>query len=116
MTPLIDVVFILLLFFMLASSFDRWRVIPLQLGSEQNGSALQEVRLSARLRADGSITVAGRPTTAQELAGRVADSVDGATHPQIELTTDPDVKLQTLTDLLDRLNTLGVTRIALAQQ
>lgn len=60
LTPLIDVVFILLLFFMLATNFTDWRVITLATGTtagagEQRPPAVVHVAGDGTLRYDGEV-------------------------------------------------------------
>ena len=64
-TPLIDVVFILLFFFMLASSFDRWREIDITLAAgtatvpSVSESRLLPVRAGAEVEWQGEWLAAG---------------------------------------------------------
>ena len=54
MTPLIDVVFILLLFFMLVSNFQQWRGMPLNLAGQQNNPEQQSRLIGVQIGRYGS--------------------------------------------------------------
>lgn len=120
LTPLIDLVFILLVFFMLASSFLDWRAIPLDVRRDAQGSAASgggDRALVVDLRADGP-AIAGQTVSDVELAARVAAHlVEGAgegARPVI-VRPAPNVPLQTAIDLLDTLSAQGVAALSLAR-
>src|SRR3546814_18207863 len=69
LTPLIDVVFILLIFFMLATSFVDDRAIEVGAPAAKLGGASLEGALLVELRPDG-LRLAGERLTAPQLLGR----------------------------------------------
>ena len=78
LTPLIDVVFILLVFFMLASNFFDWRAIPLQsagsgAGGAMRGALLVEVTPQGPRLAGEALSL---PDLAARLLARRADDPD----------------------------------------
>lgn len=70
LTPLIDVVFILLVFFMLASSFLDWRAIDLTPPARAGSGALMEGAMLVDVRPDG-LRLSGERLDLETLAGRV---------------------------------------------
>lgn len=64
MTSLIDVIFLLLLFFMLSSTFARHGELPFSAGTSGSGSG--EVPIFLRL-SDGDLSINGTPVTLKEL-------------------------------------------------
>ena len=71
LTSLIDVVFILLFFFMLASSYMDWRSLNMTLGGRAESDAVQ--RLDAwgvQVYADGAIALNGALLSPQEIDAR----------------------------------------------
>lgn len=67
LTPLIDVVFLLLIFFMMASTFSKYSSLPLA-AKIQQGNAKSEARLIlVRVGADQSIDVNGKKITKDQL-------------------------------------------------
>lgn len=96
MTSLIDVIFLLLLFFMLSSTFSRFAEVELNAGS--GGSAAQtppENLLFLRLTQDG-MTLNGAPIDKDAVQARLADVQNGA----LLISVASDATSQTLTDVL----------------
>ncbi|MCP5143515.1 MAG: biopolymer transporter ExbD [Gammaproteobacteria bacterium] len=108
MTPLIDVVFILLMFFMLSSTFTRETTLPIAAAAASDhpsprGADAQLIRL----RANGRM----------ELAGQIIDGPDdllrslqhdlGATE-QVMLVPDDDVSVQLIITVLERIANSGL--------
>ncbi|MDX1606672.1 MAG: biopolymer transporter ExbD, partial [Candidatus Competibacterales bacterium] len=76
LTPLIDVVFILLFFFMLASSFIQWRSIDLGLAGAEAGARPLAGTVLVRIRADGSLDLNAAPVSLAELEARLRTRPD----------------------------------------
>ena len=113
LTPLIDVVFILLVFFMLASSFTEWRSI--RLTSAEAGGAAAPGMVGAMLvevRPDG-VRLSGRRMAPDALVERLAARRE--THPEMRVLVRPagGVEMQRVVDLLDRLSAAGIARLDL---
>lgn len=112
LTPLIDVVFILLVFFMLASSFLDWRAIEL---SAPRGAAAGDPLVGVMLvevRSD-SIRLGGVPVTPAELVQRVDARVRRRPDTPVRVRPAAGVTLQTAVDVLDRVSAAGAKDLAL---
>lgn len=108
LTPLIDVVFILLVFFMLASSFLDWRSIPL--GSAQAGGfGGAEGALLVEARA-GDYRLSGEALDAAALSARIASRIEAEPETRILLRAAPGVDVGRVVDALDLLREAGVRR------
>ncbi len=114
LTPLIDVVFILLLFFMLASSFIDLSSIMLNAPAQGTGTPSAEGALLVEVRVDG-VRFAGRYISLDDLAERVRGQL--AQHPERRILVQPGVgvNLQATVRVLDRLSSVGATRMSLMQ-
>lgn len=113
LAPLIDVTFILLIFFMLVTQFQRFAPVDVTLGPKED-LALFEPRqrtydsekLVLEIHADGVIRFTGRnPISAGELPDILAREFAGtpasdAEKPVIAVAPEPDVPLQLLIDVL----------------
>lgn len=115
LTPLIDVVFILLVFFMLASSFLDWRAIELTAPSEASGGAASEGALLVEVRRDG-LRVGAERLSLEALAERVAAQLLEAPDRRILVRPDPAVPLQRAIEVLDRLSAAGASRLSLIRR
>lgn len=101
MTSLIDVIFLLLLFFMLSSTFSDFAEVELSTGGTGGGDTREVVFL--RLGAD-EISVNGMPVTLDGLAETLATRAPGPATALLSVTAETDA--QRLTDALMALRRL----------
>lgn len=73
LTPLIDVVFLLLIFFMLASTFSRFSSLPLAVNSGQSHTNNSKKFVLVRVKKDGVIEVNGQTVPAEGLVKVIDD-------------------------------------------
>lgn len=112
LTPLIDVVFILLVFFMLTSSFLNWRAIELNApgrtaaGITTQDTLLIEIRQDG-LRLDGESL--GLPALSEQVIARLEQTPD----QRIQIRPAPGVALQRAVEVLDRLSAAGAGNLSL---
>lgn len=71
LTPLIDVVFLLLVFFMLASTFLRFNYLPLTTGGAGQPSVTLRETLIIRVQKGGALDINGVAVAPARLAGRL---------------------------------------------
>jgi len=76
LTPLIDVVFLLLVFFMLASTFLRFNYLPLTGGGAGSGAVALNETVIVRVRADGDLDVNGVAVSPEALPARLDEWAD----------------------------------------
>ncbi|MGF1624662.1 MAG: ExbD/TolR family protein [Alphaproteobacteria bacterium] len=115
LTPLIDVVFILLVFFMLASSFLDWRVVAVRAAAPTSESAVATGLQGAVLvdvEADGTLRLSGQQLARDQLVARVAGLVAQRPDAGIILRPAPGVSMQALVDLIDLLTARGVSALS----
>jgi len=107
LTPLIDVVFMLLLFFMLATSFERWRSIELTAGSNQLAATDPDRRFLVLQVTRQQLDLAGEITSIDQVRQRL-----NKLPPSTRLVVKPadDVSLQRLVTVMDELATAGINQ------
>jgi biopolymer transport protein ExbD len=112
LTPLIDVVFILLVFFMLASSLIKWQAV--EMGEPASAGAGTPVVGSwlVRVQPEG-LDLNAETIAAAELAGRVTARIGEDPAQRILIQPAPGVSLQRLVDVLDLLRDAGATHLTL---
>lgn len=115
LTPLIDVVFILLVFFMLASSFLDWHSIDLSPPTRGAAAAPMEGALLVEIRPEG-LRVSGERMSLDALGERVRQRVSKRPDQRVLVQPAPGVPLQDAVRVLDRLALAGVTRMALVRK
>lgn len=118
LTPMIDVVFLLLLFFMISTSFIRESSLKVDL-PEANGEALteQEAPIDIIIRANGEVMVnettlteMSRDKLRELLKSTAADN----TNPHIIISADANAEYQHIVTAMDAAQLLGFTRLTLA--
>lgn len=114
LTPLIDVVFILLVFFMLASSLVKWQVVELGAPAAQGGKSAVVGAWLVRVH-PGGLDLNAEPIAESDLADRVAGRLEDDPNQQILVMPSAGVDLQRLVDTLDRLRRVGATNLTLLQ-
>ena len=118
LTPMIDVVFLLLLFFMVSTSFIRESSLKVDL-PEATGEAMveQETPLDIIINADGIFTIndtALSDNSRENLAAvlkRIAGENDD---PHIIISADANAEYQNIVTAMDTAQQLGYTRLTLA--
>lgn len=114
LTPLIDVVFILLVFFMLVSSFVDWRAIRLNVPGQAAKGSVMDGALLVEVRGDG-LRLSGETLTLDALATRVAERVAVRPEQRVVVKPAPGIVLQETVVVLDRLAGAGVADLSLVR-
>lgn len=118
LTPMIDVVFLLLLFFMVSTSFIHESSLKVNL-PEATGEAMQEQQepIDIVIQADGQFVVNGEtlPVVSRDILSQVLKNVAaGRDDPQIIISADANAEYQNIVTAMDTAQQLGFTRLTLA--
>ncbi|NEX16499.1 MAG: biopolymer transporter ExbD [Halochromatium sp.] len=113
LTPLIDVVFILLLFFMLASSLTRLHAVPLDAPSAQMVSGDRQPALLLRIQADGQLDLNGEAINTEALPELLRTQLQQAPNLQVLVQPADAVPLQRTLQVFDQLAAVGVPLLRL---
>lgn len=112
--PLIDVVFLLLIFFMLASEFTDFKTIdmisPNQSEVDQPESNLP---LIINLSEKGFITIDSKEVSFNKLTQTVKDKLSNKKETKIIISTPHETKVNILIKIVDTIRGLGIENIAL---
>ena len=111
LTPLIDVVFILLVFFMLAAHLLEWRTIRLNATASAGLEAGLEGALMVEIRTD-SLRLSGEPVSPEGLARRLSTHLARTPDRRVLVSPGPDVTLQEAIAVLDRIVGIGAENLA----
>lgn len=109
MTSLIDVIFLLLLFFMLTSTFSKFSEVELTAAGSSRGAASDRPPLFLRLSPE-TLSLNGQSVELAGLAGALTPEADADTPRALIVAMADGVSSQRLTDLLVALR--GVQGIA----
>jgi len=114
LTPLIDVVFILLLFFMLSSNFMHWRQVNLSSATHaQLELDPKDIRVVRMLDDNGTLNFDGVDlllSNEEGLRQQIAMDIEAVYAIEVE----EGVMTQSMITLLDKLKQLGATHVSLA--
>jgi|AntDeeMinimDraft_5_1070356.scaffolds.fasta_scaffold12391_2 biopolymer transport protein ExbD len=114
LTPLIDVVFILLVFFMLATSFTDWRPVTLATGTS-DATASDIPPAVVRVDANGALNYDGdRYHNARGLARRLNSARENGEISAVIVQAHADATLDVTVGALDALSGAGVAPLSLA--
>lgn len=113
LTPLIDCVFILLVFFMLQTNFLRPQVIEFTKAAGGSAPVSDLTTISVELHANGSVWLNGSESNMEGLRNSAANIIT-PDNARVILAIDPDVVLQRAVDVMDLFNHYGIINISMS--
>ena len=115
-TPMLDVVFILLIFFIVTASFTRETGVSIDRPAAAQASALQNGTILIGIRANDDIWMAGRQIELREvrqMAERArAENPEGS----VVIVADKGSRIASVTRVMDQLRLAGVRSVAIAAE
>jgi biopolymer transport protein ExbD len=109
--PLLDVVLLLLIFFVVTTSFVEPQ-IALDLPSAETPARREATSLVVDIHASGALFVAGEPIELEALEARFRDAA--ARHEELEIRADRLASHGDVIAVLDRAQQTGLTRVGFA--
>jgi len=114
LTPVIDVVFILLIFFMLASNFNKIGEIDMDMTKESNSASKEDIKLIELLiRQDETVISNGKVYDDNELVTMIKHLTKDSSKYSIILTSKEDVTYQRFLYLMNFLKNNEINNINL---
>lgn len=106
LTPMLDVVFLLLIFFMVSARFDAAREVPIDLPKVQSAATAQpKERTVVQMRSDGSIVLGGELVAREALPERLGGA------QRVVLSADEAVSHGAFMDVLTALRALPLEAV-----
>ena len=112
LTPLIDVVFILLMFFMLTSAFTRWKAVDLRLPTTSSDTSPKKPQ-ALLLHTDGSLSLRGRPFPLPDAATALPAVLDAAR--PVVVFPEAETSVQTIISTFEQLAAVGASGAVLGE-
>jgi biopolymer transport protein ExbD len=113
-TPLIDIVFLLLIFFMLTSRFVAQEGIQVQLPVTDKPHSIESVeRVRIYLLANGVVLFMGEAATIRELENLLSNVDNKVLEKPFEILADRTVPVQEVVVLLEMLRNRGAARVTI---
>ena len=110
--PLIDVVFLLLIFFMLTSSFISHQGIKVNLPSAVTGRSLAQEEIVISITDEGKLTYNAEEVSIKELSDRLRIASKGKNN--ILIRADKEAPLGSVVEIWDLCRDVGITNINIA--
>ena len=114
LTPVIDVVFILLIFFMLASNFNIVGEVNMDMTKESTTSSKEDIKIIKLLvRQDQTVLSEGKVYDDSELLSMLNIAIEDADKYSIILTSKDDVTYQRFLNLISYLKTNELNNVSI---
>ena len=112
--PLIDIVFLLLIFFMLASEFTDFKTIDMVSPSQKNKEINKsDLPIIIELSENGIININSKEVKFNELPGIINKKLNNKKDNKVVVSTPTETKVNVLIKVVDTIRKLGIENIAL---
>jgi biopolymer transport protein ExbD len=115
MTPLIDMVFILLIFFIVTTVFVQDKGLDIERPSQRSAGTVEKESLLIAITKDGRIRAAGRNISINSLRAFVTSRLSVKDEPVVILA-DGRAPVDLLADVMDECRLAGAGRLSLATE
>ena len=116
LSPMIDVTFLLLIFFVLTTSFTQERKVKIRRPSAESAVQAGPVPVRVALDASGEAYLEGRRVAPWLLQRRVEQALERARAPDVLLIADERVPSGRLVEVIDQCRLAGALDVAIASQ
>ena len=117
-SSLTDIVMLLLIFFLLTSSFVTTKGLDVVLPEASNIEQHQDMRVDVSVKGDGTIAFNGQETTREALPAQITTAIEADTSVAtvVVLRADETLPYSTVVEMLDIIKGAGATRFFLATE
>ena len=116
LTPMIDCVFLLLIFFMVTTVFKQPYSLQLELPEAQQAQRVQEKKLVSSITADGRMEINRELVSAADLERVLLRHKQGTRSLTLIVRTDKETKHKHLLDLIEVAKRLRIEKVVLATE
>ena len=116
LTPLIDCVFLLLIFFMVTTVFQEPYRLKVLLPEAEEAAMIEEKKLVATIDRAGVMEVNRHLVTMESLEGVLAREKEGVRVVTLIIRTDKDTRHGLVLDLMETAKRIGIEKIVLATE
>ncbi|BAU58808.1 biopolymer transporter ExbD [Halorhodospira halochloris] len=108
--PLINIVFLLLIFFMVAGTLTPSQPFDIDLPATEKGGEMPRDPLRIYLSGDGRVALADEEVSVEDLESRIAAQLDESPDLPVQIEADGSAQSKVLLDVMDALRDAGVER------
>lgn len=116
MSPLIDMVFILLIFFMVSATFVKDMKLDLNRPGASSASKASSKVIRVYIDNIGETYVDGQPVKTWAIQGKLRDMLRASTEKSVLVVTDETVAVEKLIDVVDQCRLSGAKDVAVATE
>ena len=116
LTPMIDCVFLLLIFFMVTTVFKQPYILQVELPEARQAQVIEEKKLVASIAADGRMEINRHPVSLANLDQVLQREKQGTRSVTLVVRTDKETKHKHLLDLFEAAKRAGIEKIPLATE
>lgn len=114
LTPMIDMTFILLIFFMVSTTFVKDMKIDINRPGAQTQSVASTKAVRLYIDKQGEVYLEGEPVRTWVIQSRVRDLIKGMTQKSVLVVTDESVPSQKLIEVIDQARLAGAEDVGVA--
>ncbi|MFO8027625.1 MAG: biopolymer transporter ExbD [Opitutales bacterium] len=116
LTPMIDIVFLLIVFFMTVANMQVRELVPIDVPVAENAVIPEErgLRITVTVKSDGSLFFGARPVVIEELADYIAQSKASVQNLKINVRADANVPFKEVREVFAAAAEGGVPNVVFA--
>jgi biopolymer transport protein ExbD len=113
--PMIDVIFAILVFFMVSSLYlTHSEGLPVNLPSARTGEVQKTNQITVSLDAQGKLTVNGKPAKIAQLQTEIKQLIKSESNTTVIINADKTVEHGQVVEIMDRLRQIPKVQLAIA--
>ena len=113
LTPLIDVIFLLALFFVLNTSFRQERYIDVDLPESETSEDIQAEGIIITLRSDGTVAIGDKEVPWESITAEIKSLVEVSGVEEVVIRGDENLEYGRAVAALDRVRLAGLEAVSL---
>ena len=113
-TPLIDIVFILLIFFIVSTTFIKEQKLEIERPQASSSQKVTGKEIRVYLDKDGNIYVNEQPVRLWTLQGKLRDLLRSTTNKTVLVVADQNAKVELLVEIVDQARLAGAKNVAVS--
>jgi len=116
MTPMIDIVFLLLIFFMLTANFMTQEGIKINLPNAKSITPQSEEEITVYINSVGKVYLAGRELNYKNLYGKLHSLIKNSNNKLVVVKSDRNVILDKVVSVMDIAKDAGAEKLSIATE
>ena len=114
MTPMLDIVFIMLIFFIVTTSFVKESGVTVSSPSAETASQQENANIFIAITAEGEVWIDRRPVDPRSIRAIVARMHADNPEGSVIIQSDEEASTRMLVDVMDQVRLAGIEAIAIA--